>query len=295
MSATQIHPTAHVDPTAELGEGVIIGPHCVVGPHTVLGDGCVLRNHVTIGPHTVCGRGNVFFAGAVIGEDPQDLKYRGTATRLEIGDDNVFREHVTANRGTEVAGGVTRIGSHNRFMAGCHIAHDATVGSHCILSNGVQLAGHVRLEDQVTMGGIVGVHHFTTLGRLCYVGGMTRIVADVPPFMIVEGNPSRIRGFNETGMRRWGFDEQRIAGIREAYGILFGPRSASYGSSILERLAVLERRGDLNGEVRHLCESVRRSLHDGVYGRQLELHRRDTDSDRQAYYGAISRSGGGHP
>lgn len=280
-----IHPSAYVDPTAEVGRDVEVGPHCYVGPGVVLGDGCVLRNNATVTGGAVCGPRNVFFAGSVVGEIPQDLKYRGQKTRLVIGEDNVFRENVTVNLGTEVAGGVTRIGSHNRFMAGCHLAHDVVIGDDCILSNCVQLAGHVRLEDKVTMGGIIGIHHFTTIGTLSYIGGLTRIVADVPPYMIVEGNPSRIRSFNETGMRRWGMSEDQIRRVREAYRVLFSPKADEYGASLLDRLATLEGRIDLNGEVRYLCESIRRSLNEGIYGRQLERHRRDSDADRQSYYG----------
>ncbi|MBI4578242.1 MAG: acyl-ACP--UDP-N-acetylglucosamine O-acyltransferase [Planctomycetes bacterium] len=280
-----IHPSAHIDPTAELSTDVSIGPNCYVGPRVVLGEGCVLRNNVTIGGWTICGRNNVFYAGAVVGEDPQDLKYKGQPTRLEIGDDNVFRECVTVNRGTEVAGGLTRIGSHNRFMAYVHVAHDAVVGNGCILANSVQLAGHVHVEDHVTMAGLIGVHHFTTIGRLAYCTGLTRVTTDVPPFMIISGNPSQVRGFNETGMRRWGMTEEQIRGVREAYKILFSKRSEDYGPSIQERLAHLEARGDLNGEVQYLCRSIRESLDHGVYGRRLERLRRDTDADRQAYYG----------
>ncbi len=281
---SQIHPSAYVDPTAEIGREVVIGPHCYVGAGAVLGDGCQLHNNVTIAARTICGRANVFFPQTVIGAAPQDLKYRGEPTLLEIGDDNVFRENVTVHAGTEVAGGVTRIGSHNRFLVGVHIAHDATIGNDCILSNYVQLAGHVCLEDKVTMSALIGVHHFTTIGTLSYVGGLTRIVADVPPYMIVEGNPSRVRGFNETGMRRWGFTEAQIKSVREAYRILFSPRAERFGTSMLERIARLENQPEFNGEVRYLCESIRRSLHEGVFGRQLESHRRDTDADRRAFY-----------
>jgi UDP-N-acetylglucosamine acyltransferase len=280
-----IHPSATVDPKATLGANVTVGPNCFVGPNVVLGDDCVLHNNVTVTGHTVCGRQNEFFAGAVIGAPPQDLKYKGGLTRVEIGDDNVFRELVTVHAGTEVAGGVTYIGSHNRFLVGVHIAHDGRIGNSCILSNYVQLAGHVCLEDRVTMGGIIGVHHFTTIGTLAYIGGLSRIVNDVPPFMIVEGNPARVRGFNETGMKRWGFSEDRIRGIRDAYRMLFGPKAQTFGVSMLDRLSALESQAEHNGEVRYLCESIRRSVRDGVFGRWLERERKDTQADRQAYYG----------
>ena len=273
-----IHPTAYVDPKAELGAQVAIGPNCYVGPGVALGDHCVLHNNVTIAARTRAGAGCEFFTSAVIGMPPQDLKYRGGPTTVEIGDDNVFREMVTVHRGTEVAGGLTQIGSHNRFLVGTHIAHD------CILANYVQLAGHVHLEDKITIGGIVGIHHFTTVGTLAYIGGLTRIVTDVPPFMIVEGNPSRIRGFNKTGMRRWQYTDEQIRGVREAYRTLFSPKAEAGDASLLDRLALLEQSPATNGEVRYLCASIRRSLRDGVYGRQLESLRRDTEADRQNYY-----------
>ncbi len=279
-----IHESAYVDPRATIGRDVTIGPNCCVGAGVTLGDGCCLHNNVTISGRTVCGQRNVFFPGAVIGAEPQDLKYKGGQTHLEIGDENVFREHVTVHAGTEVGGGVTRIGSHNRFLVGVHVAHDTAIGDDCILSNYVQLAGHVHLEDKVTMGGIIGVHHFTTIGTLAYVGGLTRIVADVPPYMIIEGNPSRVRGFNETGLRRWGFAEEQIKSVRDAYRMLFGQRAEDYGPSMVDRLARLEARPDANGEVRYLCQSIRRSLDGGVYGRWRERARQDTDEDRRAYY-----------
>jgi len=286
-----IDESAHIDSRARIGRNVSIGPNCCVGAGVVLGDECVLHNNVTITGHTVCGRGNVFFPGVVVGEPPQDLKYKGGDTRVEIGDDNILRENVTVHAGTEIGRGVTRIGSHNRFLVGVHIAHDIVIEDDCILSNCVQLAGHVHVESKVTMGGLIGVHHFTTIGTLAYVGGLTRIVADVAPYVIVEGNPSRVRGFNETGMRRWGFSEGQIKGVREAYRVLFGPRAEEYGSSMMDRLTLLEERPDVNGEVRHLCESIRRSLRDGVYGRQLERNRHDSDADRRAFYG--HQGGGG--
>jgi UDP-N-acetylglucosamine acyltransferase len=280
-----IHPTSVIDPTAQIERNVSIGPHCYVGPRAVLGDDCVLHNNVTIWANAVCGAGNVFFPTAVIGASPQDLKYKGGDTRVEIGDKNIFREQVTVHAGTEVGGGVTCVGSHNCFLVGVHIAHDCMIGNDCVLANDVHLAGHVCVEDKVTMGGIIGIHHFTTIGMLSYIGGMTRIVADVPPFMKVEGNPARIRGFNETGMKRWGYSDEQILSVREAYRILFSKRAEREGSSMRERLATLEGRTDLNGEVRNLCESLRRSLFDGVFGRQLERHRRDSDADRKGFYG----------
>lgn len=283
-TAAMIHPTAYVDPKAELGANVSVGPHSFIGPGVIIGDGCALHNNVSIMANTRVGNRCEFFPTTVIGAPPQDLKYRGEPTFVEIGDDNVFREQVTVHAGTEVAGGRTIIGSHNRFLVGVHIAHDAVVGNDCILANYVQLAGHVHLEDKVTIGGIVGIHHFTTIGMLAYVGGLTRIVADVPPFMIVEGNPSRIRGFNATGMKRWRYTEEQLRAVREVYRTLFSPKAEASGTPLLDRLAQLERRPEINGEARYVCDSVRRSISDGVFGRQLESLRRDCDADRRSFY-----------
>ncbi|HSW44181.1 MAG TPA: acyl-ACP--UDP-N-acetylglucosamine O-acyltransferase [Phycisphaerae bacterium] len=282
-----IHPTAYIDPKAELGANVSVGPNSYVGPDVVLGDDCVLHNNMSVTGHTCVGARCEFFPGVVVGAPPQDLKYRGGRTTVEIGTDNVFREQVTVHAGTEVGSGRTAIGSHNCFLVGAHIAHDVVIGDHCILANYVQLAGHVHIEDRVTIGGLVGIHNFTTIGMLAYIGGLTPIVNDVPPFMIVEGNPPRIRGFNRTGLRRWRFSQEQILAIRDAYRALFSPKAEAAGVPLLERLAQLERQPDLNGEISHLCASVRRSLHDGVYGRYLESLRRDTDADREKFYKTI--------
>lgn len=280
-----IHPSAYIDPKAVLGRNVSVGPFSYIGEGVVLGDDCVLHNHATVTGNTVCGRGNVFYPQCVIGMPPQDLKYKGAPTRLEIGDDNVFREYVTVHSGTEVGGGVTCLGSHNRFLVGVHIAHDAWIGNDCVMSNLTQVAGHARIEDRVTMGALVGVHHFSTVGTMSYIAAMTRIGCDVPPFMLLEGQPAEVRGFNKRGMQRWGYSEHRIQSVQEAYTVLFSSRAKQYGTSMLERLASLEGRPELNGEIRHLCASIRRSMVDGVYGRYLESQRQDTAADLKGYYG----------
>jgi UDP-N-acetylglucosamine acyltransferase len=281
-----IHPSAVIDPKAVLGSDVEVGPHCFIGPGVVLGDGCILHHNVTVTGNTACGKANQFFPGSVIGMPPQDIKYRGEPTRLEIGDDNAFREHVTVHPGTEVAGGKTLIGSHNRFLIGLHVGHDVIVGNDCIFSNYTQLAGHVHIEDKVTIGAMTGLHQFLTVGKLAYIGAMARVTTDVPPYMIAEGYPSTIRGFNEVGMKRWGLSPEKIRSVREAYMTLFSRRAERGNVPMLERLAALEARTDLNGEVRYLCACIRRTMCDGVYGRQLECQRRDSDADRKQFYGA---------
>jgi len=279
----RIHPTAVVDPKAELGESVEIGPHCYVGPGVVLGDGCRLMHNVTIIGNTQIGSENVFFPGAVIGAEPQDLKYKGTATQLIIGKGNVFREHVTVHTGTEVAGGVTRIGDHNRFLVGVHVAHDAQIGSHCVIANNVQIAGHCCIEDRVHLGGLVGMHHFVTIGRCAYIAGMARLTIDAPPFMVMHGYPAQVRGVNVQGLQRWGFSEEEIQQLRNAYKVLFS-RKAGDPATLAKRIAALESNGELDGNVRYLVEFVKRSLQRGIYGRYRESLRRDTAEDRQAFY-----------
>ncbi len=231
---TDVKVVREIDPAARVSPEAEIGPYCVIGPHVTIGPGSVLIRRISVAGHTTIGSGNFFDEGCVIGARPQDLKYKGHPTLLLIGHRNRFGRSVTAHIGTEPGGFVTRIGDANVFSDGVHIAHDDWVGNDCILSNCVQLAGHVRLEDKVTIAGLVGVHHFTTLGTLAYIGGLTRIVADVPPFMIVEGNPSRVRAFNETGMRRWGFDDGQVRGVREAYRLLFGSRAEGSGTPLSE-------------------------------------------------------------
>jgi UDP-N-acetylglucosamine acyltransferase len=280
-----IHPSAYIDPTARIGRDVSIGPNCFVQEGAELGDGCVLHHNVTIGPRTRCGRNNIFFPSALIGLPPQDLKYKGDPTRTEIGDDNVFREFTTVHAGTEVGGGVTRIGSHNRFLVGAHVAHDCLIGDDCVLSNQVHLAGHVHLEDKVGIGGVVGVHHFVTIGTMAYVAGVCRVITDVPPFTIAEGIPAQVRGFNKEGLRRWGLTEEQIQPVRDAYRVLFAARAERAGTSMASRIESLAEVVATNSHVKHLCGFVSRCMTEGVYGRQLEIHRRDTDEDRRPFYG----------
>ena len=218
--ASQIHPTAFVDPKAELGSDVVIGPYCIIGAGVVLGDGCQLQNHVTLcGPSRI-GRNNRFFPYGSIGQQTQDLKYRGEPTYLEIGDENCFREFVSVHRATTV-GNTTRIGSRGNFLAYSHVAHDCTVGDDVIFSNNGTLGGHVQVGDHAIIGGLSAVHQFCRIGRFAILGGCTKIVQDVPPFMIADGNPAEIRGINKIGMERHQFLPETIRQIKEAYRILY--------------------------------------------------------------------------
>jgi len=215
-----IHPTAIIDAKAEIGADVEIGPYCVIGAGVTLGDGCRLQSHVTLcGPLQV-GRHNHFYPYCSIGAQTQDLKYRGEPTHAIIGEGNTFREFVTVHRATS-PGDATRIGNRGNFLAYVHIAHDCVVGDDVIFSNNGTLAGHVTVEDHVIIGGLTAIHQFSRIGRFAILGGCTKIVQDVPPFMIADGNPAEIRGVNKIGMERHQFAPETIRELREAYRILY--------------------------------------------------------------------------
>ncbi len=281
---TTVHPTAVVDPGAQLGDDAVIGPHCMVGPHVVLGRGCQLRNAVTVTGHTTIGKDNVFYANTVIGEDPQDLKYRGEPTRLEIGDRNTFREGSTVHTGTELGGGVTRVGDDNHIMVGVHIAHDACLADRIILANNVLIAGHVHLEERVIVGGATAMHHFTTVGRYAYIGGLTRVVTDVPPFMRFAGDPGRVRAVNTEGLKRWGFPPDRIDAMCRTFRSLYGKRARNEHASLAEALAAVENNGPLDDHVAYLVGFLKRTIAAGVRGRFREADRTDQDTDLRKFY-----------
>ena len=228
-----IHPTAIIDPEAKIGVGVRIGPYCVVQAGVELGDDCKLHSHVVIdGPCTI-GRGNEFFPFVSIGHRTQDLKYTGEPTGLIIGDGNVFRESVTLHRST-VVGGATRVGSHGNFLAYSHVAHDCVVGDHVIFSNNGTIAGHVVVEDHAIISGLTAVHQYCRIGRFAITGGCSKIVQDIPPFMIADGNPAEARGINNVGMERHGFAAEQVQHVKQAYKILY--RSQLNTTQALERL-----------------------------------------------------------
>ena len=215
-----VHPTAVIDPEAEIGVDVTIGPYCVIGPAVVLREGCWLQSHVTLCGPTKIGAGNRFYAYCSIGQQSQDLKYAGEPTYLKIGNENVFREFVTVSRATG-KGNVTRIGNHGNFLAYSHIAHDCDVGDRVIFSNNATLGGHVVVEEYAVLGGLTAVHQFCRIGKHAITGGCTKVVQDVPPFMIVDGNPAEVRGVNLVGLERRGFSHDTIRALKEAYRILY--------------------------------------------------------------------------
>ena len=226
-----IHPTAIVSPSARIGNQVCIGPYCVVGADVELGDDCVLHSHVVLEGHSRFGRGNEFFPFAAVGGKTQDLKYQGEPTSLEVGDLNVFRENCTVHRGTH-EGSPTRIGSHNLLLCYSHVAHDCQLGNHVILSNSVGLAGHIVVEDYAIVSGLAAVHQFCRIGAHSLIGGMSKVVQDVPPFMIVDGNPAATRGLNLVGLQRRGFDEEDIRALKAAYKKLFLKKDVNLATAL---------------------------------------------------------------
>jgi UDP-N-acetylglucosamine acyltransferase len=248
-----IHPTAIIHPKARIGPGCEVGPYCVIGEHVMLGRGCKLHSHVLIDGHTKLGKENEIFPFASIGLKTQDLKWKGGVTRTEIGDGNTFREYVTIHSATG-DGEVTRVGSHNTILAYCHIAHNCMLGDHIIMSNVATLAGHVTVEDHAVVGGLAAVHQFCRIGKMSMIGGCSKIVQDVPPFMIVDGNPGETRTINKVGMERHGVSEEAQNALRQAYKILFRE-----GLTIPNAVAKIESDLPKLPEVLHLLNFVRTS------------------------------------
>jgi UDP-N-acetylglucosamine acyltransferase len=250
---TSAHPTAVVHPNARIGAGCEIGPYCVVGEHVVLGDGNRLHSHAVIDGHTTLGRENEIFPFACIGLKTQDLKWKGGTTYTRIGDQNTFREYVTIHSGTG-DGESTIIGSRNHLLAYCHVAHNVTIGDGVIMSNVATLAGHIVVEDHAVIGGLAAVHQFCRIGKMSLVGGCSKVVQDVPPFMLVDGNPAVTKTVNKVGMERNGVPEETQAVLKQAYKILFRE-----GLSISNALARIESELPALPELRHLLQFVRSS------------------------------------
>ena len=220
MPNVEIHPTALVSPGAVIGNGSTIGPYSVIGEEVEIGSDCNIHNHVVITGKCRIGKKNTFHSHSVIGGLSQDLKYSSEPTFLEIGDSNNFREFVTINRGTE-PDSKTIVGSYGNFLAYSHIAHDCVVGDHVIFSNNGTLAGHVEMGDYAILGGLTAVHQFCRIGNHAITGGCSKIVQDVPPFMVADGNPAEIRSINSIGLQRRGFSQEQIKSLKDAYKIIF--------------------------------------------------------------------------
>ncbi|QJE99202.1 acyl-ACP--UDP-N-acetylglucosamine O-acyltransferase [Luteolibacter luteus] len=247
-----IHSTAVISPEAKLGANVVVGPYCVIGAGVELGDGCVLHSHVIINGPSKIGKENEFFPFAAVGGKTQDLKYIGEPTYLEVGDRNVFRENCTIHRGT-VEEIPTRIGSDNLFLCYSHVAHDCQLGNHIILSNNGTLGGHVEVGDYAIVSGLAAIHQFSRIGAHSIIGGCAKIVQDVPPFMIVDGNPGATRGLNLVGLQRRGFDEDAIKALKTAYKKLFLKKDGNLANQISSLRADKASNHEL---VKHLIEFV---------------------------------------
>jgi UDP-N-acetylglucosamine acyltransferase len=252
-----IHPLAVVHPDAQLGRGVEVGPFCLVGESAKIGDGTKLLSNVVVNGHTVIGRDNEIHSFTVIGASSQDKKYRGEVSWVRIGDRNVIREFVTINRGTGVDSD-TVIGDDNHLLAYVHIAHNCRIGNRVVMSNLAQLAGHVSVGDNANIGGMVGVHQFVRIGRMAMVGGMSKVVKDIPPFMLVEGNPTTAYGLNMVGLKRNNLSAESLAELKEAHRVLY--RSNHNLSTALERLREMMRTDEGRELIAFLQEETDRGI-----------------------------------
>jgi UDP-N-acetylglucosamine acyltransferase len=249
-----IDPRALIQPGAQLAADVSVGPFSIIGPNVSIGPGCIIGPHAVIDGHTTLGADNKVSPFASIGGPPQDKKYAGEPTRLEIGDRNVFRECCTINRGTTHDQGVTRIGDDNLFMAYAHVAHDCIVGNKTVFANCAALAGHVEVGDWVILGGLAAVHQFVKIGAHAFIGGQSALTRDVPPYIMAAGNPTIPHAVNAEGLKRRGFDAPQIRNIRNAYRILY--RS---DLKLAEAIAQLEPMAAEHAELRPFLEFIQAS------------------------------------
>ncbi|HXB58468.1 MAG TPA: acyl-ACP--UDP-N-acetylglucosamine O-acyltransferase [Candidatus Acidoferrales bacterium] len=247
-----VHRSAIVHKKAKIGAGCEIGPYCVIGEHVTLGPKCKLHSHVVVGGHTKLGKENEIFPFASIGLKTQDLKWKGGITRTEIGDHNTLREYVSVHSATG-DGEVTRIGSHNHILAYTHIAHNCILGDHIILSNAATLAGHVTVEDYARIS-ICAIHQFCRIGRMAMVGGCSKVVQDVPPYMLADGNPAETRTINKVAMERLGVSEEAQTALRAAFKILFRE-----GLTVSNALTKIEKKLPPLPEILHLVKFIRSS------------------------------------
>ncbi|HMD97750.1 MAG TPA: acyl-ACP--UDP-N-acetylglucosamine O-acyltransferase [Terriglobia bacterium] len=249
------HPTAIIDPHAQIACSVSVGPYSIIGENVELGEDCEVMSHVVLDGYTRMGKGNRIFPWAAIGLPPQDLKYQGEPTRLEVGDRNVFREFITVHRGTAEGGGVTRIGSHNLLMAYVHIAHDCQLGSHIIMANGASLAGHVEIQDHASVGAFCGVHQFTRIGAYSFLGSYTIVNQDILPYSKSSApRPVEVLGANRIGLERRGLTAEDIGELQKAFRLL--TRSKLNTTQALE---AIEARGFKSEHVKFLVEFIKTS------------------------------------
>lgn len=249
----KIHPTAIVDKRAKLADDIEVGPYAIIGPDAEIGKGSVIGGRVTIDGRTIIGEGNKIFTGAVIGSMPQDLKYKGQKTFLKIGKNNIIREYVTMNPGTE-EGSSTSVGDGNLFMAYSHVAHDCAIGNNCVIANVGTFAGHVTLEDRVVIGGLAAVHQFVRVGKMAIIGGCSKVVQDVPPFCTCDGNPARVYGLNLVGVKRAGMSGRAQRELKKAFRILFHS-----GLVLKHSIEKVQEEVELIDEVKYLLDFLRSS------------------------------------
>ena len=246
-----IHATAIVDPGAKLGKDVTVGPYSIIGPDVTIGGHCDIGPHVVIRGETVIGDNNRFFQFSSIGEDCQDKKYNGESTRLEIGNNNIFREFVTVHRGTIQDQAVTVIGNDNLFMNYAHIAHDCVVKNNCVVANGSQVAGHVHIGEGAIVGGGCAIHQFCKIGDYAMLGGGTVLLKDVPAFVLVQGYPAAAHGMNYEGMKRRGYSKELINTLRNAYKLVYR-KSTRLQNALIE----LQSWEDESGEIKRFSDSI---------------------------------------
>jgi len=249
----KIHNTAIVDKTAILADTVEVGPYCLIGPNVKVAAGTVFGSHCIVHKDTAIGKNNIFTTSSSIGGDPQDLKYKGEQTFLEIGDNNTIREYVTINRATG-KGNKTIIGSGNLFMTTSHVGHNSMIGSHNVIANSVALGGYIVIEDRAILGGLSGVHQFCRIGRLSIIGGYTKAVQDIPPYSMCDGNPARIYGLNKIGLGRAGISSKRQLLLKRASKVLFAE-----GLLLSNAIKKVEKSMELTEEIKHLLEFVKSS------------------------------------
>jgi len=260
----RIHPTAAVHPGAQISDSALVGAYVIIGENVKIGPGTEIGAHAVIEGYTEIGSENRVFTGAVIGSIPQDLKYMGERTEVIIGDRNTIREFVTINSGTVGGGGKTVIGSDNLIMAYSHIAHDCRVSNHVVMANGATLGGHVVLEDRVIVSGLTALHHFVRVGRLTMLGGCSKVVIDVPPYALCEGNPAKVYGLNVVGLRRNLIPLENRNCLKKAFKLLYG--SGLNCSQAIDRI-----RGEITqtAEIKHLVEFIEK-ISEGKSGRAFQ-------------------------
>jgi len=263
MPKSKIHSLAIIHPKARLAPDVEVGPATSIGRNVSIDSGTTIATNVFITGETRIGKNNKIFSGAVIGTEPQDLKFRGEKTTLEIGDNNIIREYVTIHRGTG-DGGKTTVGNNCFLMVSSHIAHDCQIGNSVGMTNLTSLGGHVKIGDEVWIGGMVGIHHFVTVGKLAFIGGYSKVVKDVPPFMLADGRPTRIRGLNIVGLKRANFSDAKISTLKRVYRLLY--RSGLNISQALERI---EQEVEKTPEIVELINFIK-DIQNGKMGRSRQ-------------------------